>query len=81
MTEMCTPEKLVMLAEELLRDDGRLDPTLDDILHALGASIAWAFIKEASNPCDIDGASHAVEVSTEAAFEFHHRFLNASQRA
>lgn len=81
MADMCTPEKLVMVAEELLRDDGRQDSTLDDILHALGASIAWAVIREASSPCDIDGASHAVEVSTEAAFDFHDAFRKRVQNA
>lgn len=77
--DACIPEKLALVAAELLKDEGCANPTFEDVLHAIGASIAWAYIDAASDPLDIDGASRAVEVSTEAAFELHHRVVMASQ--
>ena len=78
LTEASAPEKVIMLAEELLRDAGS-DASMDDLAHLLGSAQACAMVMR-DGGADMDRMVETVEAAEEAAFDFHLRFVSLADR-
>jgi hypothetical protein len=78
LTEASPPEKVVMLAEELLRDAGS-NASIEDLAHLLGSALACAVVMR-DGGTDMDRMVETVEAAEEAAFDFHLKFVSLADR-
>lgn len=71
----CSPEKLYLLACELLRDDGCETPQLNDVAALLGAALAYSYIDMVPDLRDTRAFESALADVAAYATDFHSRFV------
>lgn len=74
------PESLIMVAEELLKDDGLRNPNLAHIADFFGATLGYSFVSNENNDPDDEAVlSELLLLTVNAALSYRRRFVAAAR--
>ena len=81
LTEAVAPQKLYMLAEELIRDEGKTDETNHNAAYLLGSAIAFLHFETSPDPSVDEDMYELIRNAVDAAMFWHDALIGAVNEA